>query len=137
MRSKRETFWERLLASTVVIYTFCATFIVYKELRQYGTNWVLFFIIDVPTSWFYGIAVTRLVVSVIKKQSGQIQKWGLIAALNFGLPQLYILISTKKAPHSVYLIIYGVIVVLALFALGGVYSQIKSARTNEGARNHK
>ncbi len=131
MRSKRETFWERVFASTVVIYTFCATFIVYKELRKYGTNWVIYFIIDLPTSWFYGIAVSRLVGSFVKKRWNQVQKWAWLAAINFVLPQLYILISARKAPHTVYLIIYVVIAVLAMFALGGIISQIKVAKKEE------
>ena len=105
MRSKRETFWERVFASTVVIYTFCTTFVVYKELGKYGTNWVIFFIIDLPTSWFYGIAVSRLVGSFVKKRWNQVQKWALLAAINFVLPQLYILFSAQKAPDSVYVII--------------------------------
>ena len=131
MRSKRETFWERVFASTVVIYTFCATFIVYKELRKYGTNWVIYFIIDLPTSWFYGIAVSRLVGSFVKKRWNQVQKWAWLAAINFVLPHLYILISARKAPHTVYLIIYVVIAVLAMFALGGIISQIKVAKKEE------
>ena len=131
MRSQRETFWERVFASTVVIYTFCATFIVYKELRKYGTNWVIYFIIDLPTSWFYGIAVSRLVGSFVKKRWNQVQKWAWLAAINFVLPQLYILISARKAPHTVYLIIYVVIAVLAMFALGGIISQIKVAKKEE------
>jgi hypothetical protein len=114
MRSKRETFWERVLASTVVIYTFCATFVVYKELRQYGTNWVLYFIIDVPTSWW-----------------NQVQKWAWLAAINFAIPQLYILLSARKAPHSVYVIIYAVISILALFAVVGVISQIRIAKREQ------
>jgi hypothetical protein len=131
VRSQRETFWERVFASTVVIYTFCATFIVYKELRKYGTNWVIYFIIDLPTSWFYGIAVSRLVGSFVKKRWNQVQKWAWLAAINFVLPQLYILISARKAPHTVYLIIYVVIAVLAMFALGGIISQIKVAKKEE------
>ena len=117
MRSKRETFWERVFASTVVIYTFCTTFI--------------FFIIDLPTSWFYGIAVSRLVGSFVKKRWNQVQKWALLAAINFVLPQLYILFSAQKAPHSVYVIIYAVIAALAVFAFGGIISQIRTARNEE------
>jgi len=131
MRSKRETFWERVLATTVVIYTFCATFVVYKELRQYGTNWILYFIIDVPTSWFYGIAAARLVGSFVKKRWHQVQKWAWLAAINFAIPQLYILLSARKAPHSVYVIIYSVISILALFAVVGVISQIRIAKREQ------
>ena len=129
-RTTREKFWERIWASTVVLYTFCATFVVYKELSKYGVNWGWYLIIDVPTSWLYGITSARLVMAVVRRRWGQIQKWGWLAAANFAIPQLYILITARKAPHNVYLIIYSVIAVLVIFALGGIASQVSNARKN-------
>ena len=128
MRSKRQTFWERIWASTIVLYTFAATFIVWKALHKYGVNPYLFFVIDLITSWFYGVASARLVVAVIKKRWSETQKWGWLSAINFALPQIYILLSARRVPRDVYLIIYSVIGALVAFALIGIGSQIKAAR---------
>ena len=128
MISKRQKFWERIWASTIVLYTFAATFVVWKALHKYGVNPYLFFVIDLITSWFYGIASARLVVAVIKRRWSETQKWGWLSAINFMLPQVYILVSARRVPRDVYLIIYSVIGVLIAFALMGILSQIRAAR---------
>lgn len=131
MRTKRQTFWERIWASTIILYTFVATFVVWKALHKYGVNPYLFFVIDLITSWFYGLASARLVVAVIHKRWSETQKWGWLSALNFMLPQLYILVSAHKVPRDVYLIIYSVIGVLIAFAVVGIVSQIRVARKDK------
>ena len=133
MRTKRQTFWERIWASTIVLYTFVATFVVWKALHKYGVNPYLFFVIDLITSWFYGLASARLVVAVIKKRWSETQKWGWLSALNFMLPQVYILVAANHVPKDVYIIIFSVIGVLAAFAAVGVGSQIRAARKEKSA----
>ena len=131
--SKRQTLWERLWASTIVLYTFAATFVVWKALHKYGVNPYLFFVIDLITSWFYGIASARMVVAIIHKRWSQTQKWGWLAAINFILPQIYILVSARRVPRDVYLIIYSVIGVLVAFAVIGIGSQIRVARKEKSS----
>ena len=128
MRTKRQTFWERLWASTIVLYTFGATFVVWKALHKYGVNPYLFFVIDLITSWFYGLASARLVVAIIHKRWSETQKWGWLSALNFMLPQIYILMSARHVPRDVYIIIYSVIGVMVAFAIVGIVSQLRVAR---------
>ena len=130
-RTKRQTFWERLWASTIILYTFVATFVVWKALHKYGVNPYIFFVIDLITSWFYGLASARLVVAVIHKRWSETQKWGWLSALNFMLPQIYILLSANRVPRDVYLIIYSVIGVMIAFAVIGLISQIRVARKDK------
>ena len=133
MRTKRQTFWERLWASTIVLYTFVATFVVWKALHKYGVNPYIFFVVDLITSWFYGVASARLVVAIIHKRWSETQKWGWLSALNFMLPQIYILVSANHVPKDVYIIIYIVIGVMVAFALVGIASQLRVARKEGGA----
>jgi len=44
------------------------------------------------------------------------------------LPQIYILVSARRVPRDVYLIIYSVVGVLVAFAVIGIGSQIRVAR---------
>ena len=133
MRTKRQTFWERIWASTIVLYTFAATFVVWKALHKYGVNPYLFFVIDLITSWFYGLSSARFVVAVIHKRWSEIQRWGWLSALNFMLPQVYILVSANHVPKDVYIIRFSVIGVMVAFAVLGVVSQIRVARREESA----
>ena len=115
-----------------MLYTFAATFIVWKALHKYGVNPYLFFIIDLITSWFYGVSSARLVVAIIHKRWNETQKWGWLSAINFMLPQVYILLSARHVPRDVYLVIYGVIGVLVVFALVGIGGQIRAMRREQG-----
>jgi len=127
-RSGRQKLWERLFASSVVLYTFVATYVVGKTLTKYGAHWYIFFIIDLPTSWFYGIATSRLVMAVIKKRFSEVSKWGWIAAINFALPQIYILYYAHHASRQTLLIFALIVAGLAISSLYTLFGQIKKSR---------
>ena len=123
--SKRQRFWERAWASSILIYTIVATFIVWKTLTKYGVNPVVFFFIDATTSWTYGISTARLVMRIIAKDWPDTRKWALAAAISFISPQLYILIAARNAPRDVYLIVIGVILALTLFTTISLFLEIR------------
>jgi len=127
-RSGRQKLWERLFASSVVLYTFVATYVVGKTLTKYGAHWYIFLIIDLPTSWFYGIATSRLVMAVIKKRFSEVSKWGWIAAINFALPQIYILYYAHHASRQTLLIFALIVAGLAISSLYTLFGQIKKSR---------
>ena len=129
-RTPRQRFWERLLASSVLLYTIAATFIVWRTLGKYGVNVLLFFIIDAVTSWTYGISTARLIVGVINRNWRVVRKWSWVAAISFVTPQIYILISARNAPRDVYLIVIIVLIFLFLLALLTLLLQVRKSRRN-------
>ena len=66
--TKKQKFWERIWASSILLYTIVATLIVWKALSKYGVNPIVFFVIDAITSWTYGISTARLLLTIIKKE---------------------------------------------------------------------
>ena len=126
--TKREIFWERLWAGSVVLYSIGATFLVWRTLSKYGVNPILFFVIDVLTSWPYGIATARIVVNVIKREWRAVRKWSWVAGVTFLTPQIYILISARHAPRDVYIIVITVISLLLLFALLSLFLNIRRSK---------
>ena len=127
-RSKRQTFWERIWASTIVLYTFVATFVVWKTLGKYGVNPIGFFIVDLVTSWLYGISTARLVVAIFQKNRAGLRKYVIYSALNFAVPDVYIVAMARHVPRDVYLALAGVIALLAIFSIVGVLQQIKDGK---------
>ena len=125
---KRIKLWERLWASSILIYTFVATYFVWKTMAKYGVNWFLFFLIDAVTSWSYGIATARIVVAFIEKNRKALSKWVWIAGLSFIAPQLYLVAVARKVPHNDYVTIAAIIAALALFALFSLGSELRKAR---------
>ena len=126
--TRRQIFWERLWASTILLYTVVATLVVWRTLGKYGVNVFLFFVIDGITSWTYGIATARLVVNVIKREWKAARKWTLASAISFVTPQIYILASARHAPRDVYIIVIAVITFLILFAALSLILQIRRSQ---------
>ncbi len=132
-RTRKTVIIERLWASTILLYTVVATFVVWKTLSKYGVNPILFFFIDAITSWTYGIATARLTVSVVRRDWKQARKWAWASAVSFLTPQLYILIAAHHAPRDVYLIVIGVISFMIVLAVVSLTVQIrKSANLSRG-----
>lgn len=126
--TKRQRFWERLWASSILIYTVVATLVVWRTLGKYGVNPIVFFIIDAITSWTYGISTARLLITVIKREWRTGRKWAWAAAISFVTPQMYVLISARHAPRDVYLIVISVITILAIFVSVSFLLQIRKSR---------
>jgi uncharacterized membrane protein YhaH (DUF805 family) len=104
---------------------------VWKTLTKYGAHWFIYFIIDLPTSWFYGIATSRLVVAVVKRRLHEVNKWGWLAAINFALPQFYILYYAHNASRQTLLIFALIIGGLAITSAYTLWLQIKKSRKSQ------
>jgi hypothetical protein len=120
--------WERLFTGSVLIYTFAATFVVWKTMKKYGVNPYIFFLIDFITSITYGIASARLVVTILEKRIGQAQKWAIGSAISFITPQLYILISANHVPRDTYYAIFGIFGALAIFTIISLLFELRKKR---------
>ena len=125
-QSKREILGERIWAGLLVLYSTGAAFLVWKTLSKYGVNPIAFLIIDMVSSWPYGISTARIVVNAVKRQWHEVRKWAWVAAATFIAPDVYILASASRAPRSVYLILVVVISALILLAVLSVLLQIRS-----------
>jgi hypothetical protein len=124
--TRREIFWERLWAGVLVLYSVGAAYVVWRTLGKYGVNAFVFLIVDVATSWPYGIATARIVVNAVKRNWKEVRKWTWVAAITFTTPDVYVLASAHHAPRDVYRIIVVVVAFLVLFAILSVVLQIRS-----------
>ena len=127
-RTRRAIVVERLWASTILLYTVGATFVVWRALSKYGVNPIVFFVIDGITSWTYGISTARLTMAVIQRRWKAVRKWAWASAISFVTPQIYILVAAHHAPRDVYLIVIGVITFMILLALVSLLLQIRKSK---------
>ncbi|HUW78534.1 MAG TPA: hypothetical protein VMV52_07280 [Candidatus Nanopelagicaceae bacterium] len=126
VQSSREIFWERIWAGLLVLYSVGAAYLVWRTLGRYGVNAAVFLVIDVVTSWPYGLATARIVVNVVKREWKAVRKWSWVAAITFIAPDVYVLASAHHAPRNIYLAIIAIIIFLILFAILSVVLQIRS-----------
>lgn len=125
---RREHLWERLWAGLVVLYSVGRALVVWRTLAKYGVNPVVYLIIDVATSWPYGIATARIVFNVLRHRWSHVRNWILVAVPTFIAPDLYLLITAHRAPRTVYVVLIMVIAFLAAAAVATLIQQIRAGR---------
>jgi hypothetical protein len=124
-RAKRlETIW----VFAVVVYGIGRSLVVWKVLAKYGVNPLTYFVIDVGSSWLYGIATARLVRSGVHRDGEKAIKWGVLAAITFIAPDVYLVATLSRAPKYLYVVIAVIVVSLGLLAVLGVRRQLLSNR---------
>ena len=65
----------------------------------------------------------------------EIQKWGFYSALNFLIPDIYILAFARHVPKDTYYIFFAVVGVLAAFSIAGVVQQIRTYNAEHREEN--
>jgi hypothetical protein len=114
----------RVWVALVLAWSIGRSFVVSKVFEKYGLNPKLYFTIDFLSSIPYAYASAQSLLTFIDKQRTRSLAWGLVTVATFYLPDIYIVLVSKKVPASTYL---GFILILAaLSALA--YSQWKEKR---------
>ena len=125
-RSRKEILWERIWAGLLVFYSVGAAYLVWRTLSPYGVNPIVFLIIDMVTSWPYGLATARIVVNVVKARWSEVRKWSWVAGVTFIAPDVYVLASAHHAPRHIYVLLLLVITALIALAILSIILQIRS-----------
>jgi uncharacterized membrane protein YidH (DUF202 family) len=68
---------------------------------------------------------------VVKKRFKEVNKWGWLAAINFAIPQIYILYYAHHASRETLLIFALAITGLALSSAYTLWSQVKKSRKSQ------
>ena len=127
-RSAKRRLLERLWVVVVIAYGAVRAIVVWKALGQYGVNPWIYLVLDVTSSWPYAVATARLVTSVIDREFSRARSWGVLAAVTFLIPDLYILVVARHVPTEVYAIIIAIISLLALLAILSLFIKIRNGR---------
>lgn len=127
-RAAKRRLLERLWVIVVILYGAGRAFVVWKALGKYGVNPWLYLALDISSSWPYGVATARVVTSVIDRDFSRARTWGVIAAITFLLPDLYILAAARHVPTEVYVIFISIISLLALLAIISLFIKIRDGR---------
>jgi len=126
--SKRTKWLETIWVVAVVVYGIGRSLVVWKVLAKYGINPLTYFVIDVGSSWLYGMATARVVRSGVHRDGKKASKWGVLAAITFIAPDVYLVATLSRAPKYLYVVITVIVVSLGLLAVLGVRRQLLSNR---------
>lgn len=103
-------------------------FAVNKWLSKYGVNTTVFALVEIGSSVPYGIGSARCVTSLIDRRRRAATLWGLLAAVGFISPDLYMMTAGKSMPVLTYVIIIAVVMVLGTISIVGLIRQYRQSR---------
>lgn len=103
-------------------------FAVNTWLSKYGVNSTVFAIVEVGSSVPYGIGSARCVTSLIDRRRRAATLWGLMGAVGFISPDLYMLTAGKSMPVLTYVIIIAVVATLGAISVVGLIRKYHQSR---------
>lgn len=115
----------------VLLWAIARALFINKLFGTHGVNSFIYLIIDLTSSVPYAIYSSQLVSTFIKRESKNIYKNIILTSLFFYIPDVYILITAKHVPNSLYVTLFITIALFSAFAIGAIARDIrnKSRRT--------
>ncbi len=136
-RSARRRLLERLWVLGSVAYGGLRIFIADRTVKRYGVNIWVFGIVELSTSWLYGLSTARLVGALIDRRGRLAARWGAIATATFLAPEAFILLTGRHMPRIVYVVVAGLVTVLGTLAVVSLVRRVRAARRAAPAPVHR
>jgi hypothetical protein len=124
---------ERLWVLGSVAYGGLRIFIADHTVRRYGVNIWAFAVVELSTSWFYGLSTARLVGALVDRQGRLAARWSLLAAATFLAPETFILLTGRQMPVVVYVVVAALLSVLGTLAVLSLRRRVRATRVAKEA----
>lgn len=95
--------------------------------KHHGVNPKPYFVVDACAAIIEAFAVGRAVPAAIDRKRQLAIRWGMLAAIMFIVPDVYIFIVGKNLPWPVYVIIGTVVTVTGTITIVGIVKKVKEA----------
>ncbi len=127
-RSARRRLLERLWVVGSVAYGGLRIFVADRTVRRYGVNIWVFGVVELTTSWLYGLSTARLVGALIDRHGRLAARWSIVAVATFLAPEAFIVLTGRHMPRVVYLVVAGLVTVLGTLAVASLVRRVRAAR---------
>jgi hypothetical protein len=127
--STRRRILERLWIVGSVAYGGLRVFIADRTVRRYGVNIWAFAAVELVTSFIYGLSSARVVGALIDRRGDQVVRWGVLTVASFLAPESFILITGRRMPTIVYIVIGALLVALGTVAAISLRRKVRAGRS--------
>ena len=123
----------------VLIWAIARALFINKLFGAHGVNGYIYLIVDLAASVPYAIYSARLVITFINREFKNVYKNAILASIFFYIPDIYILITARRVPGSLYVILFLTIALFTAFAIGAIARDIRNKRrtTQSGTENSR
>ena len=127
-RSAQRRVLERLWIVGSVAYGGLRIFIADHTVRRYGVNIFAFAVVELGTSFVYGLATARVVGALVDRHRDALARWVPIALASFIAPEAFIVVSGHRMPRAVYLVVATIVVVMGSVATWSLVRKVRDER---------
>ena len=126
--STRRRVLERLWIVGSVAYGGLRVFIADRTVKRYGVNIWAFAGVELVTSFIYGLSSARVVGALIDRRADRAVRWGVLTAASFLAPECFILLTGRRMPTVVYVVIGALLATLGTVAAVSLRRKVRAGR---------
>jgi hypothetical protein len=119
---------ERLWIVGSVAYGGLRIFVADRTVRRYGVNIWAFAVVELGTSFVYGLGTARVVGALVDRRRDQVMRWAPLAAGAFLAPEAFIVVSGRRMPTVVYAVVGLVVLVMGTVAVVSLTRKVRAGR---------
>ena len=119
---------ERWWIAIVLLWDIAKTFVIDKTFGKYGVNPYGYFAIVIAVAVPYAITSAKMLFAIVANNWRRAALYGAAAVVLHFVSDIYILLNAKQVPRSIYDSFIIAVVILTVFAVHGVISQVRAHR---------
>jgi hypothetical protein len=119
---------ERWWIVLVLAWDIMKALVVDKTFAKYGVNPYIYFVIVISIAVPYAISTAKMLFAILANHWRNALTYGAVAAVLHFVPDIYILLTAKQVPRSLYDSFIVMIVIFTIFAVHGVITHVRSNR---------
>lgn len=108
---------ERLWFGLVMAWSGCRIAAVWEWLDRYGVHPLVYALVEFGSSVPYAIGSAKTIGAIVDRRYRRAAVWGLVAAVCFAAPDVFILSTGRDLPLLAYSIVIGVALVAGTWAV--------------------
>ncbi len=121
---------ERWWIGLVLIWDIGKALVVDKTFGKYGVNPYLYLIIVVSIAVPYAISTAKMLFAILSNHWRNAFSYGAVAVVLHFVPDVYILLTAKKVPRTLFDSFIVTVIIFTVFAVHGVITHIRTNRKN-------
>lgn len=117
---------ERWWVVIVLFWDIFKTIVVDETFAKYGVNPYVYFLIVIGIAVPYAKSTAKMLFTILASHWSSAFRYGLIAVVLHFVPDIYILVTAKHVPRSLFESFIVMIIIFTIFAIHGVVSHIRT-----------
>jgi hypothetical protein len=119
---------ERWWIVIVLLWDTFKTLVVDKTFAKYGVNPYIYFVIVITIAVPYAMSTAKMLFAILANHWRNALVFGVVATVLHFVPDIYILVTAKQVPRSLFDSFIVMVVIFTIFAVHGIVTHVRSNR---------